>query len=195
MSHSDLVATAMDSLVKKGCWVERYPTLAAAGEAMRQDIPAGEMVAVHRSASPESFLPFLNNVKTYLPEAMAEGAREVILRSAFGLTGATAIVARTGSVILAETDGFGRAISNMARTHLVIASTDDIVPDLPDGLDRVESWAEQACGRRTPPFMTIITGPSRTGDIEFVIVKGAHGPEHVRIYLVDALDLLPLDDR
>lgn len=182
---SQLMETAMQMLAAKGALVERHPTLAAAGEAIRRAIPEGAAVTVHGSL-PAAVLPHLEGRQVSNPAALGEGARTAILRAEFGLTGATAVVARTGSIVLAEADGFGRAISNMAPVHVVVATAADLVEDVYAGVERANRWAQQACGRPAPPFMTIISGPSRTADVEFVLVQGAHGPVEVRVYLVDA---------
>lgn len=180
---ADLLDQALQTLAAKGAIVQRCPALAGAAEAIRNDLPADVVIAVHGS-TPPGLLQHLGDRTLTFPAKLGEGGREALLRADAGLTGATAIVARTGSVILAEADGFGRAISNMAPVHIVVAAVADVVDDIYDGVERARQWAREA-GRPAPPFMTIISGPSRTADIEFVLVKGAHGPVEVRIYLVD----------
>ena len=111
------------------------------------------------------------------------GLRDVDL----GVTGCDCLVAYTGSVVLTARSAAGRVLSILPPAHLVIARRDQLVPHLADayGLLRqrygatVESW---------PSMMTVITGPSRTADIEKVLVLGAHGPKALFVLLLDLPD-------
>jgi L-lactate dehydrogenase complex protein LldG len=65
--------------------------------------------------------------------------------------------------------------------HIVIARTSQMLPDLTAAFD----WVKQRYGTNFPSFMSFITGPSRTGDIERTLVLGAHGPKRLTILLID----------
>jgi L-lactate dehydrogenase complex protein LldG len=97
-----------------------------------------------------------------------------------GITGCDALIAQTGSVLLTATSGGGRALSVLPAHHVVIATTSQLVPDLPAAFELLE----RKYGANFPSFITFITGPSRTGDIERVLVLGAHGPRKVTIIMV-----------
>ena len=97
-----------------------------------------------------------------------------------GVTGCDALVAQTGSVLLTAKSGGGRALSVLPVHHVVIATSSQLVPDLPAAFERLE----RTYSPNFPSFMTFITGPSRTGDIERVLVLGAHGPRKLTIILV-----------
>jgi L-lactate dehydrogenase complex protein LldG len=60
--------------------------------------------------------------------------------------------------------------------HIAILRESDIVPALPDALRRLEL--------RVAPFAVIITGPSRTADIEMTLSIGVHGPKELHVFLV-----------
>ena len=91
-----------------------------------------------------------------------------------GITGADALVARTGSVILSSDRG-GRRLSSLPPTHIVIAWTSQIVATLSDVSFNPESGS----------CLTIVSGPSRTADIEKILVLGAHGPKRFVVILID----------
>jgi L-lactate dehydrogenase complex protein LldG len=97
-----------------------------------------------------------------------------------GITGCDALVAQTGSVLLTARSGGGRALSVLPVHHVVMATSTQLVPDLPAAFELLE----QRYSPDFPSFMTFITGPSRTGDIERVLVLGAHGPRKLTIILV-----------
>jgi L-lactate dehydrogenase complex protein LldG len=63
---------------------------------------------------------------------------------------------------------------------VVVARVDQVVPDLAAALDQVR----ERHGDRMPSMLSFITGPSRTGDIERILVLGAHGPKELYLVLV-----------
>jgi len=99
-----------------------------------------------------------------------------------GITVCDALVAQTGSVLLTARSAGGRALSVLPPHHVVIATANQLVPDLPAAYDALRRRYE-ADG--WPSFVTLITGPSRTGDIERILVLGAHGPRKLTVMLMD----------
>ena len=97
-----------------------------------------------------------------------------------GITGCDALIAQTGSVLLTAISGGGRALSVLPGHHVVIASASQLVSDLPAAFELLE----RKYAPNFPSFMTFITGPSRTGDIERVLVLGAHGPRKLTVVLI-----------
>jgi L-lactate utilization protein LutC len=105
-----------------------------------------------------------------------EGAPEETSQATVTL--AEVLVAETGSVFVSAGCG-GRGASVVAPAHIVVASHDQLVPDLELAFSRLRA-------RKTPAensFMCLITGPSRTGDIEKIQVLGAHGPQRLIVVL------------
>jgi L-lactate dehydrogenase complex protein LldG len=97
-----------------------------------------------------------------------------------GITACDALVAQTGSILLTSRSAGGRALSVLPPHHVVIAQADQLVPDLPAAFDLLYS----RYGNHYPSFATFITGPSRTGDIERILVLGAHGPRNLTVILI-----------
>ena len=96
-----------------------------------------------------------------------------------GITTAEFLVARTGSIILQSRNSGGRRLSVLPPFHLVVASSAQLV----DSLDEVFAALDHTKKNATS-FMTIITGPSRTSDIEKTLVLGAHGPKRLAVVVV-----------
>jgi L-lactate dehydrogenase complex protein LldG len=101
-------------------------------------------------------------------------------RCSVGITACDALVAQTGSILLTSRSAGGRALSVLPPHHVVIAQADQLVPDLPAAFDLLYS----RYGKNYPSFTTLITGPSRTGDIERILVLGAHGPRNLTVILI-----------
>ena len=95
-----------------------------------------------------------------------------------GISSCDALIAQTGTVLLGARDAGGRALSVLPPHHIVIARRDQLLPDLPTAFGLLH----EKYGENWPSFLTFITGPSRTGDIERILVLGAHGPKRLTIF-------------
>jgi L-lactate dehydrogenase complex protein LldG len=122
------------------------------------------------------------------PEEMVRWVRG-FLRSKFtgahvGISGANAIAADTGSVVLVENEGNIRLVTGLPPVHVVVAGVEKIVPTL---LDALKAAIVQAAydGLYPPTYINVISGPSSTADIEHTRVRGAHGPLELHVVLVD----------
>jgi L-lactate dehydrogenase complex protein LldG len=96
------------------------------------------------------------------------------------LTECEVLVAQTGSVLVSSPSAGGRALSVLPPHHVVLARRGQMVPDLTAALQHVSD----KYGAKFPSFLSFITGPSRTGDIERILVLGAHGPKKLTILLL-----------
>jgi L-lactate dehydrogenase complex protein LldG len=100
-----------------------------------------------------------------------------------GITACDALIAQTGSILLTARSAGGRTLSVLPPHHVVIATIEQLIPDLPSAFELL--YAKY--GDNYPSFATFITGPSRTGDIERILVLGAHGPRELTVLLVGAI--------
>lgn len=94
-----------------------------------------------------------------------------------GVTRVDFVVARTGSLFIQSATSGGRQLSVLPPVHVAVASRSQVVPSLGDVLQRFDSDDESSFG-------TFISGPSRTADIEKILVLGAHGPRRLVVLLL-----------
>jgi L-lactate dehydrogenase complex protein LldG len=94
------------------------------------------------------------------------------------ITQAEALVALTGSVLVSSSCG-GRGATVVAPVHIVVATLDQLVPDLESVFVRIR---EREIHLRNS-YVGLITGSSRTADIEKILVMGAHGPVRLLVVL------------
>ncbi len=94
-----------------------------------------------------------------------------------GITECDALIAQTGSVIVTSRNSGGRALSVLPPHHVVLARRDQLVRDLSAGFALVQ----KKYASKYPSMISVVTGPSRTGDIERILVLGAHGPKKLTI--------------
>ncbi len=111
--------------------------------------------------------------------------RDHLLSAPFGITGANAVVAETGTLVLAEDGGFGRAASNIPPVHIALVTADSVVEHLLDAAVVARGYAALHLHKPVPRYLSLITGPSRTADIGLTLVRGMHGPKTVHVLIWD----------
>jgi L-lactate dehydrogenase complex protein LldG len=94
------------------------------------------------------------------------------------VTLAEALIAQTGSIFVTASCG-GRGASIVAPCHIVFATVDQLVPDLQTAL--ASAFGQGKLSNNS--FACVISGSSRTADIEKTLVQGAHGPRRLVIIL------------
>jgi L-lactate dehydrogenase complex protein LldG len=106
--------------------------------------------------------------------------RERLARLPLGLTGAMAGLADTGSIVVLSGPGRARSASLLPPVHLALLHVNDLYPDLTTWMTRQGATMLGATAN-----LTIITGPSRTADIEMNLVIGVHGPGEIHVILIE----------
>jgi len=94
-----------------------------------------------------------------------------------GITECDALIAQTGSVLVTSRSAGGRVLSVLPPHHIVLARREQLIADLPEAF----ALLKRTYSPNYPSFISFISGPSRTGDIERILVLGAHGPRKLTI--------------
>jgi L-lactate dehydrogenase complex protein LldG len=94
-----------------------------------------------------------------------------------GISECDALIAQTGTVVVTARSAGGRALSVLPPHHVVLARREQLLADLPAAFALLKRKYNEAF----PSMMSFITGPSRTGDIERILVLGAHGPKKLTV--------------
>jgi L-lactate dehydrogenase complex protein LldG len=94
-----------------------------------------------------------------------------------GISGVAALIAETGSLVVESGPDEPRSLSLLPPVHVAVAHRDQLLADLFDLFD------PPRCAT-LPSALTLITGPSKTGDIELKLVTGVHGPGTVHVVLI-----------
>lgn len=99
-----------------------------------------------------------------------------------GITTVHRLIAETGTVVLASNPTEPRSASLLPPVHICLAERSQLLPDL---FDLFDLFAPTATATKSlpPSCLTLITGPSKTGDIELKLVTGVHGPGEVHVIL------------
>jgi L-lactate dehydrogenase complex protein LldG len=99
------------------------------------------------------------------------------------LSRALAGVAETGTLIMTSGPDNPTTLNFLPENHIVLLLADDVAGNYEDVWDKLR----EKYGSNLPRTVNMITGPSRTGDIEQTIELGAHGPRRLHILLVDGV--------
>lgn len=102
-----------------------------------------------------------------------------------GLTGADFAVAETGSIVLIAGPGKPGSASLLPPVHLALVRESSILPNLEELFAAIRGRAMSVLG--VGRHINIITGPSRTGDIEQTLTLGAHGPKELHLLILPDL--------
>ena len=98
-----------------------------------------------------------------------------------GITRCEYLIARFGSVMVSSALNAGRRMFIYPETHIIIAKASQVVTEIKDALTGIKNKYKN----QLPSQITVITGPSRTADIEKTLVMGAHGPKELYVFLID----------
>lgn len=113
--------------------------------------------------------------------------RDTLFGADVGITNVEYLIAETGSIVMATAPTEPRSTSLLPPVHIALGHPRQILPDLFDLFDIFSPMADLTRPSVPPPScLSIITGPSKTGDIELKLVTGVHGPGEVHVIVCDA---------
>lgn len=96
-----------------------------------------------------------------------------------GITGCEFLVAQTGSALVSSAQKGGRQLFIFSPIHIIIATKNQMINTLEEAYQAIsEKYTDSL-----PSQLLLITGPSRTADIEKTLTLGAHGPKELHLFL------------
>jgi L-lactate dehydrogenase complex protein LldG len=175
LAAHDLPAGALIALFKEraessGAEVFMAGEAAVMKQILAEIIPANAVVAVAGRDEPD-LVP--GSCRQVQPGPSRESD---LFEVDVAITDAALGVAESGSLLLEARDHLARLISLTAMMHVAILESDRILPDLLDLQEALDSSPQSG--------YTLITGPSKTADIEMELVKGVHGPARLCVILL-----------
>lgn len=116
--------------------------------------------------------------------AVREFMREKYFAADVGISSANVVASDTGAFVIIENEGNVRLSTSVPPVHLLIVGTEKLVPTFQEAMKVAEvTWRYAQYG--VPSYVNIVTGPSKTGDIEKVTTYGAHGPKEFYVIFVE----------
>jgi L-lactate dehydrogenase complex protein LldG len=98
-----------------------------------------------------------------------------------GITRCEYLIARLGTVMVSSNVSPGRRMTVFPEIHIVVGYSSQLVPDLKDAIKKIRKKYQD----NFPSVISLVTGPSRTADIEKTLVLGAHGPKELYVFLIE----------
>jgi len=110
--------------------------------------------------------------------------REKYFQADIGMSGANVVAADTGTIFLIENEGNIRLATGAPPVHIALVGMEKLVPTLGDAYKVAEvTW--RYANYTVPSYVSLVSGPSKTGDIEKVTTYGAHGPKEFHVIFMD----------
>jgi L-lactate dehydrogenase complex protein LldG len=165
-----------DALEKLSGQTHCVDSIDAARDCIAGIIKSGKAVASGASILQECDI-------TGLPGVQAGPGNEAELRNLcstadFGITGADYAIADTGSLVMLSSANEARMISLLPPVHIAVLARDRILANLD------ELFLKLPDPGRLTSSMVLITGPSRTADIEQILIRRVHGPGDLHVIIV-----------
>lgn len=114
---------------------------------------------------------------------------ETMFRVDAGVTGVQAAIAETGTLVCLSSADSPRGASLIPPIHVAVVSSRQILADLADLFPQLLTGGAAnntgAAQPALPACVNLISAPSKTADIEGILIKGVHGPREVHVLLVD----------
>lgn len=184
--HADQVVLFIANVEKEFGTVVRVPDLDAVPDAVAsylagQNLPTDIIMAPHPElqAIPWTARPLLR-----LREGRAEASDVVSLQHAF------AAIAETGTLMLPSAPQRPTTLNLLADTEIVLLRASRVVGAYEEAWDLLRAEVG-----RMPRNVMLVTGPSRSADIEQTLELGAHGPRRLHVLLVEDVDSNPFSSR
>ena len=111
----------------------------------------------------------------------SDNRRETFFTADAAVSGTEHLLADSGSLVQFATKLEPRSLTLLPPVHIAIATRHQLLADLFDLFEMELIPRRQSM----PSCVTLITGPSKTGDIELKLVTGVHGPGHVHVVLLN----------
>ncbi|MFC1872173.1 LUD domain-containing protein [Chloroflexota bacterium] len=110
--------------------------------------------------------------------------RDKYFRADIGISGANVVAADTGTLFMIENEGNIRLATSAPPVHIALVGMEKLVPTLHDAFKVAEvTW--RYANYNVPSYVSLVSGPSKTGDIEKVTTYGAHGPAEFHVVFLN----------
>jgi iron-sulfur cluster protein len=110
--------------------------------------------------------------------------REKFFKADVGISSANVVAADTGTLFLIENEGNIRLATGAPPMHIALVGMEKLVPTLEDAF-KVSEVTWRYANYTVPSYVSMISGPSKTGDIEKVTTYGVHGPKEFHVIFLD----------
>ena len=185
--RAGLIEQFESELLKIGVHIHHAATIDSAAEYIEQTaLERGAKTVIAADAEVVETIGLQKRLDSngirYVTEASGGEFRPIAIEAGIGVSGVDYALADTGTLVLLARKGQARSISLLPPVHIAIVKPDQIVSGLDDlfQLLRFEKGVSDLGSA-----VTLITGASRTADIELTLVVGVHGPQELHVVIIE----------
>jgi len=102
-----------------------------------------------------------------------------------GISGANLAIAESGTLVIISNEGNARLVTSLPPVHIALVTTEKFVETMEQAVTLIKALTMASSGLKLTSYVSFITGPSKTTDIEKELVVGVHGPQEVHIVIID----------
>jgi len=118
-----------------------------------------------------------------IPAEQKETFRHQVEKSFIGITSADYCAAATATLALRSRPGHARSVSLVPSIHVAVIEEEKLLANLEE-LYTLLKWDRREREEGLTNNLSLVSGPSKTGDIELIMVHGAHGPRELHLFVV-----------
>ena len=111
--------------------------------------------------------------------------RRLFFEADVGISGANLAIAESGTLAIVSNEGNARLVTSLPPVHIALVTTEKFVETMEQAVSLIKALTAASSGMKLTAYVSFITGPSRTTDIEKEMVIGVHGPQEVHIIILD----------
>jgi L-lactate dehydrogenase complex protein LldF len=128
----------------------------------RQEIGSDMSSALRRDVSGEDIAAQVGTARDEI--------RDAFFTAGMGITGANALIAESGSVMMVTNEGNGRLCASVPPVHVVLAGIEKLIPTFDDAVTQLRLLARSGTAQRITSYTTFITGPTPGHEMHIVLV-------------------------
>ena len=114
-----------------------------------------------------------------------EEMRKHFIQADIGISGANLAIAESGTLVIVSNEGNVRLATSLPPVHIALVTVEKFVETLEEATLLIKALTVASSGKKLTSYVSFITGPSSTTDIEKENVVGVHGPQEVHIVILD----------
>ena len=181
---NDLLSRFIQAAKKVGCQIAEVQDVLAAGRYIA-DLAKTKQAKLIQTSSPDLIDQLeLRSVLDGSGILVSGPDPERLLTADLGVSDAVVGIAETGSLLTHLDPVDSRLVTMLPLTHVVLLQREALVETLEDGIAMTRNRILTLHAQGKPSYISWVTGPSRTADIERALTIGVHGPRELHILLV-----------
>jgi len=120
----------------------------------------------------------------HILETIKADVLEKLKKASVGVTGANAVAAHEGSIVMIHNEG-NISLLTLKDTHIIVFGIDKLVDTLEDAMSVAKLETAYATGAKLPSYINVVSGPSKTADIQKILLKDMYGARRIVAIALD----------